>query len=111
MAEVNLDLVVLHRALVVLHCALDLLDQLFLVVQLLARNRVPRPRRLVSRDIHLRLRQHALVPLKNSLRLHQRRSVRTRINLDQRIALAHHRPSRKWTSVTIPFTWLVIDDV
>jgi len=72
----------MHRALVLGH-------QLFLVVQRLLLNRIARPRRLVARQVHLRLRQYPLVPLQNPLRLGQRCRVRSRVDLDQRRALLH----------------------
>ena len=43
-----------------------------------------------SVQVHLRLRQHPLVPIQNSLRLKQSRLIRPRVDLNQRIALTHH---------------------
>jgi len=94
-AEVDLDLVKLDRALIVLDRPLVLLDNLFLIVQGLLGNGVSRPRGLVAGEVHLRLRQYPLVPLQNPLGLQQRGSERARIDLDQRVALAHHLALRE----------------
>ena len=87
MAEVDLHLVVLHRALIVLDRALVLQHQLFLVVQDLLGDGVAPPGGAVALEVHLRLREHILVALQRPLRLQQRGAVGTRIDIDQRIAL------------------------
>ncbi len=89
MAVVDLNLVKLHRSLVVFYRALVLQHKLFLVVQDLLRNGVARPRGAVAFKVHLRLGEHILVSLQRPLRLQKRRAVRTRIDVDQRIALLY----------------------
>ncbi len=69
MAVVDLNLVKLHRSLIVFYCALILQHKLFLVVQQLLLDRVARPCGTVAFNIHLRLCEHVLVALERSLRL------------------------------------------
>ena len=111
-AVVDLNLVKLHRSLVVLYGALVLQHELFLVVQDLLCNGVARPRGAVAFQVHLRLGEQILVSLQRALRLQERRAVRTRIDVNQRIALlyqltllvsARRRPGQS--------TWLVIESV
>src|SRR5208282_6653675 len=71
MAEVDLDLVILHRSLIVFYGALVLQNQLFLVIQDLLCDRVARPRGTIAFKIHLRLCEDALVPLQRTLRLQE----------------------------------------
>ena len=86
-AEVDLNLVILHRSLIVFYRALVLQHELFLVIQDLLCNGVARPRGAVAFKVHLRLGEHILVSLQRPLRLQERRAVRTRIDVNQRIAL------------------------
>ena len=87
MAEVDLNLVVLHRSLVVFYRALVLQHELFLVIQDLLCNGVARPRGTVAFQVHLCLGEQILVSLQRPLRLQKRGAVRTRIDIHQRIAL------------------------
>ena len=89
MAVVDLNLVVLHRSLVVLYRALVLQHELFLVIQDLLRDGVARPRGAVAFQVHLCLGEHIFVSLQRPLRLQKRCAVRTRIDVNQRIALTY----------------------
>ena len=89
----DLNLVILHRSLVVFYGALVLQHQLFLVIQDLLCDGVARPRGTVAFKVHLCLREHILVSLQRALRLQKRGAVRTRIDVNQRIALLYQLPS------------------
>ena len=69
MAVVDLNLVKLHRSLVVFYCALVLKYKLFLVIQDLLCNAVACPRGTVAFKIHLCLGEQILVSLQRPLRL------------------------------------------
>ena len=89
MAVVDLNLVILHRSLVVFYCALVLQHKLFLVIQDLLCDGVARPRGTVAFKVHLCLGEHVLVSLQRALRLQKRGAVWTRIDVNQRIALTY----------------------
>ena len=69
MAVLHLNLVKLHRSLVVFYCALVLQDKLFLVIKGLLGNGVARPRRTVAIEVHLCLGELIFISLQGSLGL------------------------------------------
>ena len=85
----DLHLVVLHGALVVLHGAAVLEHQLLLVIQDLLGDGAAFPGGRIAVQVHARLGEHILVPLEHPLGLQELRAVRTRIDVDERIALPH----------------------
>ncbi len=87
--------VIVDRALIVLHRALVLQQDLFLVVEQLFWDSIARPRRAIAVQIHLRLRQHICVVLQCALGLHQLRLIGSRIDVDQRLSLANRLPFAK----------------
>ena len=92
MAIIYLDLVVLHCSLIDFYGALVLEHHFLLIIQSLLRYSPSIPRFAVALQVHFRLRQEILVPLKRALRLHQRGLIRTSVNLNQWIALANDLP-------------------
>ena len=86
-AKIDLNLLELHRSLVVLYGAFVLHNQLLLIVQNLLGDGVAGPRVLVARQIHLRFGEQILVAFERPLRLQKLSAVGTRIDVDQRIAL------------------------
>src|SRR5579862_9906716 len=87
MAVVDLNLVKLHRSLVVFYNAIILEYELFLVIQDLLGNGVACPRGAVSFKVQLCLGEQILVSLQRTLGLQKQRAVRTRIDFNQRITL------------------------
>ena len=87
-------MIVGHRALIRLDRAFVLRHRLLLIVELLLGDGVSGVRVLVALQIHARLRQHALIVLQSSFRLRQRRLIRARIDVDQRIPAFTIWPSR-----------------
>ena len=70
--------------------ALGLNYRLLLVVELLFGDGVSGIGCLVPLQIDPRLRQHSLIAFQSSFRLRQQRLIGARIDVDQRVALAHH---------------------
>ena len=89
MAVVDLDLVELHRSLVVFYRALLLQHELFLVIHDLLCNGVACPRCTVAFKVHPCLGEQILVSLQGPLRLQERCAVRAGIDVDQRIAFTY----------------------
>ena len=85
----RLTLRVFHQAFVVLHHAFVLVDHLLLVLHRLLRNGIPRQRGLVTLQVDRRFFQQCFVARQLAFRLSQRRLVRPRIDIDQRIAFLH----------------------
>ena len=79
----------MHRSLVVFYCTLVLQHKLFLVIQDLLGDGVACPRGTVTFQVHLCLGEQILVSLQRPLRLQKRGAVRTRIDINQRIALTY----------------------
>jgi hypothetical protein len=88
-AEIELNLIILHRALIVLNRSLILQHQFFLVVQQLLLDGIARPCGAVALKIHLSLGKHVFVSLQSALSLQEIRLVGARINVNQRIPLPH----------------------
>ncbi len=84
-AIVQLQLVIGHRALVVLDRALGLLDQLLLVRHRLFGDGVARQGGAIPGEIQPGLGQNTLVMLQRSLRLLQGGPVRSRVDINERI--------------------------
>ncbi len=78
----DLHLIKLHSPLIGLHCAFILQHQLFLVIQLLFGDGIARPRRLISRQVHLRLGKQVFISLECSLRFQQLRAIGPRIDVN-----------------------------
>src|SRR5580700_1485619 len=88
-AEGDLDLLVLHRTLVVFYRALILQDELFLVVERLLGNAVPRPCVAVTLKIHLRLGKDIGIAFECALGLQELRLEGAGIDIDQWLPLAN----------------------
>src|ERR1035437_3640208 len=88
-AVVNLNLVELHRPLVVLYCALVLQHKLFFVIHDLLCNRVASQCGAIAFQVHLCLGEQIFVSLQRPLRLQKRCAVGARVDVNQWIALAH----------------------
>ena len=93
-AEADLHLVILDGALIILHRALILQDDLLLIFERLARNGILGPRILIALEIHLRFSKQILIAIESALRLEELRLIGPRIDIDERIAFVTYWPSR-----------------
>ncbi len=86
-AVVELQLIEVHGTVIILDGTLGLLDEFFLVRDGLLGDGIAGQGRPIAREVKLRLRQDALIVLQCALSLHQRRTIGSRVNVNQRITL------------------------
>src|ERR1700685_299618 len=87
-APSDLDLVILHRALIVFYRAFVLQYDFFLIIERLLGNAISRPRVAVTLKIHSCLFKNIRVALECALRLQELRLIGSRIDIDQGLAFA-----------------------
>ncbi len=90
MAVGQVQLGAVHGTLVVRDRALVLLDQIDLILDLLARYAVLAIKRLVARVVRTRLGQQPHVVRQRALCLFQRHLIGARVDLGQEVAFLHH---------------------
>ena len=92
MAVFELNLVILHGALIVLYSALILEHDLFLIVEQLLVDGILRPCIAIAVHIHLGLGKNVGISLQRALGFEQLRLVGAGIDVDQRIAFLDELP-------------------